>query len=77
MQAPNEITASQLARLIFCTQRHAHTGTPGPVQRLAGRPAILTCKTGRKLSQRSASALVGLSRQYSKDQPPPETGLSG
>ncbi len=75
MAAPNEITVSQLLRLIGTPDapvlvdisidpdftddpflipgmfRHPHTDIPGLVQRLAGRPCVVTCQQGIKLSQ--------------------------
>jgi hypothetical protein len=75
MPAPNEITVSQLLRLIGTPEapvlvdisidpdfaddpflipgmfRHPHTDIPGLLQRLDGRPCVVTCQQGIKLSQ--------------------------
>lgn len=53
-------------RLIPGARRHAHTDLPALAQSLAGRPAIIACQKGRKLSQGVASALQasGIRAEY-------------
>ena len=92
MPAPNEITVSQLNRLIGTPDcpvivdisidpdftedpflipgsfRHPHTDIPGLITRLDGRPAVITCQKGIKLSQGLTAWLrsEGLTAEYLK-----------
>jgi len=83
MPAPNEITTTQLNRLIgtpdcpvivdVCIDddfnadprlipsalRHPHTDLPGLAERLKGRPSVVVCQKGKKLSQGVVSWLHG------------------
>ena len=90
MAAPNEITVTQLLRLIgtpdcpvivdICIDpdfaedpflipgsfRHPHTDIAGLIKRLAGRPCVVICQKGIKLSQGLAARLRadGVSAEY-------------
>ncbi len=46
--------------------RHEHTDVPGLITRLSGRPAILVCQKGKKLSQGLAAWLAseGIAAEY-------------
>ncbi|MDJ0627277.1 MAG: chromate resistance protein [Rhodobacter sp.] len=45
--------------LIPGSMRHPHTDLPGLVERLGGKPCIVVCQKGRKLSQGAAAWLRG------------------
>ncbi|MCZ4352445.1 chromate resistance protein [Roseovarius aestuarii] len=53
-------------RLIPSSIRHSHTDIPGLMRRLQGRPSVIACHRGQKLSQVMVSALQaeGLTSEY-------------